>query len=49
MSSGFNDALQTNGLDGLVVGMDEAFATMGSQFFGTIDDAITYEVLMPKE
>lgn len=49
MSSGFNCALQTNGLDGLVVGMDEAFATMGSQFFGTIDGAITYEVLMPKE
>ena len=49
MSSGFNYALQTNGLDGLMVGMDEAFATMGSQFFGSIDDAITYEVLMPKE
>ncbi|MGM9602228.1 MAG: RHS repeat-associated core domain-containing protein [Faecousia sp.] len=46
MSSGFTYALKSNGLDGLMVGMDEAFANMGSQFFGSVDDAATYVLVM---
>ncbi len=49
MGSGFQYAYETNGIDGLMVGMDEAFANIGNQFFGSVDDAITYMLLMENE